>query len=221
MIFIKYVITNGHGSYIKYDLMSKKYVPIRNRDFASTWEDRAKAKNILNNCIPGNIRGGYKVKEFQETQRKKDNSEKEKEKEPDADQKKSFPVHEAKKISNKEIYDSNVEEWENGFKEVETFFVNVDVRRRELTEKLSTVDKEISDINHYIEFNSFNAYQGWLVSSMLKNRLQQRREYKDELLVLAKVHRCSLSKKEIFDVKNASVKIKDRHYAPRVLKELF
>lgn len=209
---IKYTITDNHGSYIRYDELSRKYVPIKNKNFASTWDDRAKAKNVLNNCVPGNLRQKYKVKEIKDALKKKNDQEK---------PKKEFPIQEVKRVSNLEIYNSNAQEWEEGLKKVESFVVNADERRKELTEKLSNVDKEISDIQHYIEFNRLNAYQGWVVMSMLKNRLQQRREYKDELFLLSRIHKCSLSKKEIEEAREASAQNKNRQYTPRVLTELF
>lgn len=209
---IKYMITDNRGSYIRYDLLSQKYVSIRSKDFASTWSDRAKANNILNNCIPGNMRKKYFVKEIEEKSQKEDAPEK---------KKKEFPVQEAKKIMSMEIHNSNTQEWEDGFQKVESFFVDVDERKKELAEKIGVVDREISDIQHYIEFNNLNAYQGWLAASMLKNRLKQRREYKDELFLLSRVHRCSLSEKEISDVRETSIQLKNRKYSPRVLKELF
>lgn len=208
----KYIITDNRGSYIRYDELSRKYVPIKSKNFASTWDDRAKAKNVLNNCVPGNLRQKYGVKELKETAKKPSAQEK---------TKKEFPIQEVKRVSNLEIYDSNVQEWEEGLKKVESFLVNADERRNELTEKLSNVDKEISDIQHYIEFNRLNAYQGWAVMSMLKNRLQQRREYKDELFLLSKIHGCSLSKKEIEEVREAAAQNRNRKYSPRVLTELF
>lgn len=208
----KYVITDNRGSYIRYDELSRKYVPIKSKNFASMWSDLAKAKNILNNCVPGNLRKKYGVKELKETAKNPSTQEK---------QKKEFPIQEVKRVSNSEIYNSNVQEWEEGLKRVESFVVNADERRKELTEKLSNVDKEISDIQHYIEFNRLNAYQGWAVMSMLKNRLQQRREYKDEIFLLSRIHRCSLSKKEIEEAREAAAQNRNRKYSPRVLTELF
>ena len=53
---------------------------------------------------------------------------------------------------------------------------NSNERKEMLTLKLSDIDKEIVDIQHYIEFGKFNCYQGWMCFKMLQNALQQRRK---------------------------------------------
>lgn len=58
---ILYVISDGHGSYIRKDEFSGKYVPVRNYSLAEKFQQRAKASNILKNAIGKNLRSRYNV----------------------------------------------------------------------------------------------------------------------------------------------------------------
>ena len=109
-----------------------------------------------------------------------------------------------------EIYDK-LEDLSKGIKD----------RKRELNSELSKVDKEISDIRHYIEFYPLSASKGYEMAKMLKDRLVKRREIKNELDVMNKIQVMSVVQissgkgREIID------KALDKHYTPRVLSEIF
>ena len=88
-------------------------------------------------------------------------------------------------------------------------------------QKLSEVDKEISDINHYIEFGKFNAYQGWLAFNMLRHRLRKRRKIKNELLVIQQLGDSKITSSMLQAIKKSIAEMDNRKYIPRVLNELF
>jgi uncharacterized protein YukE len=50
-----------------------------------------------------------------------------------------------------------------------------------LRNKLSEIDRSISELYHQIESSSFNAYQGYLFSKELQESLRKRRVIKSEL----------------------------------------
>ena len=90
-----------------------------------------------------------------------------------------------------------------------------------LRKQLSNVDLEICDIEHYIEFFTLDAAKGYKAYRMLKGRLEQRRNIKDEM---ARVN-CFLSGgSQDFSSGKVADQIHgldDRCYIPRVLSELF
>lgn len=90
-----------------------------------------------------------------------------------------------------------------------------------LRRQLSNVDLEICDIQHYIEFFSLDAAKGYKAYRMLKERLERRRNIKDEM---AKVN-CFLSSgsKDFSTGKVVSQLqgLDNCRYTPRVLSELF
>lgn len=52
-----------------------------------------------------------------------------------------------------------------------------------LKKMLSTIDKELSDIDHHIEFNSFSASKGYKILALRKKKLEQRRDIKNSIFV--------------------------------------
>ena len=210
---IYYVLTNGNGYYIRKDEFSKKFVPVRNEKLAEKWTQRAKASNVLNNALPKNIRGNYRILEVQEEDVVPPKPQ---------EQEVTKPKDEAARaIANESLGDDQLGKWSTGISSMAEFVMDAEQRKDELIQKLSEVDKEITDINHYIEFGKFNAYQGWLAFNMLRHRLKKRRKIKDELQVLQKLGECKITSSMLVDIKNAIGELSNRQYVPRVLTALF
>ena len=90
-----------------------------------------------------------------------------------------------------------------------------------LQSELSKVDKEISDIRHYIEFYPLNACQGYKAAKMMKDCLIRRRAIKNEMEVIDRIAVMNVS---FIGSGRGRIKLtqeRDKHYRPRVLKELF
>lgn len=90
-----------------------------------------------------------------------------------------------------------------------------------LKDKLSQVDLEICDIQHYIEFFSLDAAKGYKAYRMLKERLIKRREIKDEI---ARVNLFLSGTSSDFSSGKISRQLKNMDtsgYQPRILNELF
>lgn len=93
--------------------------------------------------------------------------------------------------------------------------------KNDLTDKLSKIDQEISDIQHYIEFNNFDACKGFKAYKLLQETLIRRRGIKDELLKIQ-----IFTETTVPDLFNGRLDqringIKNRTYKPRILTELF
>ena len=94
-------------------------------------------------------------------------------------------------------------------------------RKQELLDLQSEVDKEISDIYHYIELNNLNAYQGWLMYKMLQYRLKRRRVIKDELSIIKHLVKCNINTQSLSEIQDMIKNMDNRKYTPRVLSDLF
>lgn len=199
-----YVITNGEGSYIHRDEASSKYVPIRSFKKATQWDSITKANGILNNSIAKNIRSGYAVQliDTDKTVEKEDMS-------VQSD------------ICFRNITDDNIGEWLSKINTIMDVMSGSDARQQELNEKLSEVDKEIVDVEHYIEFGKFNAYQGWMCFKMLQNLLKQRRKYKNEMQVLNLIRQCRFDRNSLTALTQTISDIQNKCYTPRAFPELF
>lgn len=91
----------------------------------------------------------------------------------------------------------------------------------ELSKKMSKVDQEVADIQHYIEFNRLNAAEGYMAFKMLQDKLLERRVIKDDL---AKFQ--MLSSAKVSDIYDGTLEkhieaLESRTYTPRVLTHLF
>lgn len=201
---VAYVLSDGAGRYIRKDNGSGKYVSVKGEKYALQFQTSESALKILCNSIPKTIRDSFGVEEI-----------------VIEDVKTTKNMDVIKNIVNKNIVDTEISTW---LTKVDAFIElteNVEARIVELVELLSTTDKEICDIQHYIEFGSLNAYQGWLATSMLQNRLRQRRKYKDELAALNLIKSCKIDSKSIENLHKAVDGLGERKYSPRVLSELF
>lgn len=208
---VRYMLTDGNGMYIKKD-KDGNYIPVENQAHGEMWTQKLKAKNILLSCINKNLRDRYKVVEV----------------EFGTDvvlvkpEEMSMPNDTvAKQIIDLPIEENNLPNLAADIESFARFVQNAEHRATELSNKLSDVDKEISDIHHYIEFGNFNAYQGWLAFRMLKGRLQQRRKIKDELHILNQLGDCKVGSSALYNVMASVSKLNTRVYQPRMLTELF
>ena len=218
---IHYVLTDGHGSFIRYDTFSGKFVPVRNETLAEKWEQRNKAQNILKNGLNKQLRKKYHIDTVDDgigicgLAKEKTVSEVNASIVPD------LHIEEVKQLIQEDCDNTQMEKWENRIKSMNEFVQDAETRREQLAKDMSDIDKEIIDIQHYIEFNDMNAYQGWLAYKMLQNRLKKRRKIKDELQVLTQLGDCKIDSSMLEDIKNAIEELGNRVYVPRKLKQLF
>lgn len=90
------------------------------------------------------------------------------------------------------------------------------VKELSLKERLSEIEKELVDIDHRIEFYPLSAYDGYKMSKMRKDRLEERRVIKDSLREIGIIK----------DIKGdeAFKRLKDmeiKKYTPRALVDIF
>lgn len=210
----KYMITDGR-LYLRRDA-SGNFVPVKSQLLGDVWEQRSKAQNVLSNCINKNFRKRYRIIEIADEIIPK----------PVINEKSETVIKPkdsvAKQIGNETIEENHLSDLTTEIDKFTDFVQDAEQRKETLLNALSDVDKEISDINHYIEFGGkFNAYQGWLAFNMLRNRLRKRRKIKDELHILMQLGECKVNSEMLTEIKNSIGNLDTREYQPRILKELF
>ncbi len=86
--------------------------------------------------------------------------------------------------------------------------------------KLQEVENKIQDVLHAIEFNSYNARDGYKIYKLLHDLRLERRKYKDEIfireLIDDNIHNTDWGK-----FKSRVEDVKDRQYHVREMEELF
>lgn len=107
------------------------------------------------------------------------------------------------------------------FDDLEKLSIDIKKRGSELSSELSKVDKEITDIQHYIEFYPLSASNGYKMAKMLKDCFVKRRKIKDELEMLNRISSMNIGFIGSGKGRDAINKLFDKHYKPRILKELF
>jgi hypothetical protein len=98
----------------------------------------------------------------------------------------------------------------------------LNVRHQELSEQQSKFDGQVSDIVHYIEFNTgkLNACDGYKAYKLLQDTLVERRKVKDELQIIQTV-RDRMNAEDIANVEQKIKELEARTYKPRELTYLF
>lgn len=208
---VTYMISDGKGTYIRKDF-SGKYSPVRSEALADTWDSKVKAQNVLKSQINKNMRKRYKIVEMIMESPSASCS---------AIPPKKVAEQKVKELSREDAEDTQLDKWEQGINSFNDFILDMEARKDKLSRDLSNVDKEITDIQHYIEFGNFNAYQGWLAFSMLRHRLKKRRKIKNEFQILSQIGECKINSAMVADIQAAIHKLDDRSYTPRILTELF
>ena len=214
---IEYVLKDSLARYIHRDITGKFSITT-SETLADHYDSRKAAKNVLDNCLPRQMRKDFAVYEVVVSETGSEMHRKSEE-EPQVITPK---VEEAMKIANQPIAESRIGEFAELFSRIAELLEQASRRKEELLNDLSAVDSEISDINHYIELaDGLNAYQGYLAYRMLKNKLKQRRQIKNELSVVQSLCDSEISRAEFDRVSRFISGMESRRYEPRVLTELF
>lgn len=204
-----YVITDGNKNYIRRDI-DGKYVAARSRALADEFLEKWKAEKVLKNNLTPKKRKLYRVVEEDVgfTVVKK----------PEQDQAEK-PKEERK--PEQLLLSPQIEELRKKIEGVKKFIDDAENRRSELSDLLSNTDKEITDIQHYIEFSDINGEDIASTYNMLKTRLKNRRQIKNELSVLRQLAECKMDASMFGDLLAVISDLDNKTYVPRVLTSLF
>ena len=96
-------------------------------------------------------------------------------------------------------------------------------RHTALVEKLSKYDRQKSDVEHYIEFNTgkLNACDGYKAYKLLQDVLVERRKVKDELQIIQVVRDKMAFPEDIANIGEKVHELEARTYEPREFTHLF
>lgn len=96
-------------------------------------------------------------------------------------------------------------------------------RHMALVEEQSKYDRQITDVEHYIEFNAgkLNACDGYKAYKLLQDVLVERRKVKDELQILQVVKDKMALPDDLVNIDARVQEMESRKYEPREFKYLF
>ena len=189
-----YVLYNN-----KYYLMQnaiKQFVPTSELSESFQFNDKIKAENALAN-LPKQMRNlGYFVQQIDVPSKPVD-----------------FDQFNNSELAN---YDSTLEQI-GSFCDLHDQLV---ARATWVEYKLQEVENKIQDVLHAIEFNSYNARDGYKIYKLLHDLRLERRKYKDEQII-ADVMKSGFAGSNWELVRTRVNDLKDRKYHVRNLEELF
>ena len=204
-----YVITDGNKNYIRRDI-DGKYVAARSRALADEFLEKWKAEKVLKNNLTPKKRKLYRVVEEDVGFTVVKKSEQDQAEKPKEERK-----------PEQLILSPQIEELRKKIEDVKKFIDDAENRRSELSDLLSNTDKEITDIQHYIEFSDINGEDIASTYNMLKTRLKNRRQIKNELSVLRQLAECKMDASMFGDLLTVISDLDNKTYVPRVLTSLF
>lgn len=189
-----YVLYNN-----KYYLMQnaiKQFVPTTELNEAFQFFDKTKAENALAN-LPKQMRNlGYFVIQISNTN---------------------------KPVDFDQCTDIELVNYDSALAQISSFCDLHDqlvARAPWIDHKLTEVDNKIQDVLHAIEFNSYNARDGYKIYKLLHDLRLERRKYKDEIfireLIDDNIHSADWGK-----FRSRVKDVKDRQYHVREMEELF
>lgn len=198
----QYVITDGSRWIMRN--RNGKYVPTSCEALADTFSNKA-ANNLYNNSLPKALKSVFYIQKI----------------DTPPDNVKQITQSEVENNTEKVMVAENIQKWINKITDLNGLATDTLHRKEELCEELSFVDRELSDINHYIEFCNLNAAQGWKAYKMIKERRIKRRSIKNEIQILNIILDKKISDTVTNEILESMSKMDKRTYEPRVMNELF
>ena len=198
----QYVITDGSRWIMRN--RNGKYVPTSCEALADIFSNKA-ANNLYNNSLPKALKSVFHIQKI----------------DTPPDNVKQITQSEVENNTEKVMVAENIQKWIDKITDLNGLATDALHRKEELCEELSFVDRELSDINHYIEFCNLNAAQGYKAYKMIKDRRIIRRSIKNELDVINIILSKKISETATDEIHKAITGMDNRKYEPRVLNELF
>lgn len=224
----EYYLTDGNGTYIKRNEFSGKISEVRNFSIASSWPSYSKALQMKKNCLNKKQRARFIVKEFvngvisdettvEHPQKVAENNANE----TPVSSPKSTGFDAIMDIVKEPVTDDYVDEAQNILSAFASYIDRMRGEKEALAAEHSKVEREIVDLQHYIEFHELNAYQGWLVFKALQQRLRKRRSIKNSIQTISNIETCNIDTGEIKRAASSVGGLKGRAYTPRELSSIF
>ena len=205
-----YMATDGKGAFLRTYKGRSGFGETWNIEDAKRWN---KAQTAINVCgdLPGLLRGRFHVVEAVGPAEFK----------AVVGQPMDIvnPIMEA--VDSSPFMVSTCEQWQCKIEGAMGFIAEADNRLRELNAALSKTDLELTDLEHYIEFNTLNASRGYEAYRKMHELLLRRRGIKDELQIVSGIKSSVPSMPNFQSMLKALKAVEKQKYRPRVLKDLF
>jgi len=124
--------------------------------------------------------------------------------------------------------DTLIEKYTEAIESLGSVVQEVDKHLKNLDYKIEATDKESQDLLHLLEFENFNAAEGYYIAKQLQEARKKRRKYKDNKYLLSEIKKNmnfnSKFDKHVFGMRKAIKDIKTtevvRTYTPKQRTDL-
>ena len=200
----QYIITDGER--FIYKNHSGKYIPTHGETMADIFSKK-QAETIYNNQLPKALKSVFHVEKYDKHNKSPEGVK------PVT----QSDIDETEKV----MVSDNIQKWLDKISDLNGLAKDALHRKEELVNQLSNIDKELSDLLHYIEFCNLNAAQGYTAYKMVKERRIKRRSIKNELTVVEAILNKKISESVTDEIMKTVKSLDQRTYEPRVITELF
>lgn len=204
----EYVLTNG-DRYIKRNYEGQ-YQQVKNISLADTFKTQQSAKNFMLNSLPMNLSREYYVAKIENGEVVRCNV-----------PRPNKPVRERCEIIYTSQDDIDSSEWCKNFIGLDDVFKKALKRSSKVSQELSDIDLEVSDLMHYIEFASLDVFNGYRAYKILHDLLVKRRHLKDEHKIINAINNNQVAVENISSILSVIEECRNKKYIPRKTPELF
>lgn len=204
-----YVITDGKGRYMKKDYQN--HYAITSSEALAEKLPRHIADKVFKNYIPKSLRKEFHM-EIYETE-----SQKEEKQKCGIKLVKQADFNESVKTIDK----PHIKRWVDKVRSLNGLADEATARRDELNKRLKQLDLITPDASHYVENSKPNAAQMCKFFKAWQKKLQERREIKDELMILDFILDNQIKNTLGEDLTKVVNGMDNRKYEPRVWTELY
>ena len=209
----EYVLTNGK-KYIHVD-STGRYSQVNNLCNAEMFSSQKQAENIKLNSITKALSRTYYVAKVENGEVIQCDVPR-----PEAPQ---HNTNDNNSVYRFEDYlaDEILADYATKFESVADIFNECSKEGNKIAQNKSDIDLKITDLEHYIEFTSLNARDGYKAYKMLKDLLRERRRLKLKAQMINSINRNRSSLEQINNILSSFHEISNYKYKPRILHSLF
>lgn len=194
---MQYIVVDG-DMYL--GLNKHNYMPVDDKSSAKRFSSKQNAMNIINSNIPKILRKNYNWDIIEDDSVEEDK-----------------PIEKV----NCTYTPVDIDELKTSIDDLSNKFSTLQGNKEWLLDEQTNLDRQISDILHFIEFNKFSACEGYKLCKALKDISLQRRKVKNELELINIINTQTCNHIAKGNTSKVIDNLCNKKYAPRVLSELF
>lgn len=206
----EFVITDG-TKFLKQNIVSGQYKPVANITMADTYTSKGAAINVFKNSLTKALQRQYYVAQIISGEIVRCGASA-----PPKTEKRRTGLRYRPQVEHPEIT-----QWYGRLEGVDNIFDHAIKRSREISQELSDVEQALTDIEHFIEFSSLGAGDGYKIYAKQRELLRKRRALKDEQKIVSTINNNFNAKDAMNNILSVIKGLQNQTYEPRILDELF